>query len=225
MAAVRDRWMNNNHNETLASQEMEAHQEERKPTSLVRKPEAAEQREVPVEDAVVKPVDGRKKRHRGKNQAAGRRGEPKKLIRGDCGSWMQLAAACSKVSCRATVAWRKRDIFKQNTTRRAIVARPRKNICRPNMTRCAKVTAQETQFSKQSRRTTSRTGTAEESDKTPFYKRNPEGMDSQMETTDAPGRHQGNQESRYRGPATAWKQVGIQQDPQERKWTGNSKEN
>jgi hypothetical protein len=28
-------------------------------------------------------------------------------------------------------------------------------------------------------------------------------MDSQMETTDAPGRHQGNQESRLRGPATA----------------------
>jgi hypothetical protein len=46
-----------------------------------------------------------------------------------------------------------------------------------------------------------------------------------MEITDAPGRHQGNQESRLLGPATAWKQVGIQQDPQERKWTGNRKEN
>jgi hypothetical protein len=45
---------------------------EKVPTSVDRKPEAAQQ-EVPVENAVVKPNDGRKKRHKGKKQAAGRR--------------------------------------------------------------------------------------------------------------------------------------------------------
>jgi hypothetical protein len=95
-----------------------------------------------------------------------------------------------------------RDIFRQNTTRCAAVARPRIDICRPNMTRCAKVTQR-----KRHRFQNSRTGMAEESDQKPFYKRNPERMDSQMETTDVPGRHQGNQESRLHGPATARKQV------------------
>jgi hypothetical protein len=35
-----------------------------------RKPEVAQQRELPNEDAVVKPVKGQKKRQRGKKQAA-----------------------------------------------------------------------------------------------------------------------------------------------------------
>jgi hypothetical protein len=60
--------------ETMACQEMEQRLEEEEPTSVDRKPEVT-QREVPV----VKPVNGRKKRHRGKKRAAGRRGEPKKL--------------------------------------------------------------------------------------------------------------------------------------------------
>jgi hypothetical protein len=52
--------------ETMACQETtEARLEEEKPTSVDRKPEAAEE-EVPVEDAIVKPVKGRKKRYRGK---------------------------------------------------------------------------------------------------------------------------------------------------------------
>jgi hypothetical protein len=41
MAAVRSNWANNNHNETLACREMtEERQEEKKPTSPDRKPEA-----------------------------------------------------------------------------------------------------------------------------------------------------------------------------------------
>jgi hypothetical protein len=64
-------------------------------TPVDRKPEAAKE-EVPKEDAVVKPVKGRKRRHRGKKQAAWHREEPKKLTRGDCGSRMKLAAACRK---------------------------------------------------------------------------------------------------------------------------------
>jgi hypothetical protein len=100
----------------MACQEREARPEEEEPTSVDRKPEVTQQRELPVEDAVLKPVNGRKKRHRGKKQAAGRRGEPKKLTRGDCGSRMKLAAAYRKVSRRATVARRKRDAFNNERT-------------------------------------------------------------------------------------------------------------
>jgi hypothetical protein len=72
--------------ETIACQEMEARLDEEKPTSVNRKPEAAEEEEVPVEDAVVKPVKGRKKRYGGKKQAAERYEEPEELTRGICGS-------------------------------------------------------------------------------------------------------------------------------------------
>jgi hypothetical protein len=44
--------------ETMACQEMEARPEEEEPTSVDRKPEVAQQREVPNEDAVMKPVKG-----------------------------------------------------------------------------------------------------------------------------------------------------------------------
>jgi hypothetical protein len=50
-------------------------------------------REAPMDDAVVKLVGGRKKRHMGRHLAAGRRKEPKELTRGGCGSWGMLAAA------------------------------------------------------------------------------------------------------------------------------------
>jgi hypothetical protein len=56
--------------ETIACQEMEARLDEEKPTSVDRKPEAADEEEVPVQDAIVEPVKGRKKRYRGKKQAA-----------------------------------------------------------------------------------------------------------------------------------------------------------
>jgi hypothetical protein len=61
-------------------------------------------REVPKEDALVKHVKGRKNRHRGWKIAAGRRGEPKELTRGICGSRRKLAATCRKVSRRARMA-------------------------------------------------------------------------------------------------------------------------
>jgi hypothetical protein len=88
----------------------------KEPTSVDRIPEVAEQGEVPVEDAVVKPVKGRKKRHSGKKQAAERCEEPKELIRGICGSRMKLAAACRKMFHHATVAWHKRNIFRKIMT-------------------------------------------------------------------------------------------------------------
>jgi hypothetical protein len=70
---------------------------------------AEEHQQVPRDDAVVIPVRGRKRRHKGRKQAAERHGEPKELTRGDCGSRKKLAAACRKASRRATVAWRKRN--------------------------------------------------------------------------------------------------------------------
>jgi hypothetical protein len=73
-------------------------------------------REVPREEAAVIPVRGRKWRHRGRKQAAGRHGEPKELTRGDHGSGKKLAAACRKASRRATVAWLKRNVFRKSWT-------------------------------------------------------------------------------------------------------------
>jgi hypothetical protein len=77
---------------------------------------AAEHQEVPKEDAIVKPVKGRKKRHRGRKLAAGRRGDPNELIQGICGS-RKLAAACRKVSRCTRMAWRKGNVFRKYSTR------------------------------------------------------------------------------------------------------------
>jgi hypothetical protein len=70
LARIDARWnawreiMNANHDETVAYQEEEAHPEEEKPASVDMKPEAAEQREVPVQDATVMPVEEPKKKRR-----------------------------------------------------------------------------------------------------------------------------------------------------------------
>jgi hypothetical protein len=93
----------------------EARLECEKPTPMNRESEA-EHREVPKKDAVVKPVRGRKRRHRVRKQAAERRGEPKELTRGYCGSRKKFAATCRKVSRHATVAWRKKNIFRKSWT-------------------------------------------------------------------------------------------------------------
>jgi hypothetical protein len=87
-----------------------------------------EHQEVPREEAAVIPVRGRKRRHRGRKQAAGRHGEPKELTRGDRGSRKKLAAACRKVSRRATVAWRKRNIFRKSWTYEICGPQPEKRL-------------------------------------------------------------------------------------------------
>jgi hypothetical protein len=48
----------------------------------------------------MRPLKGQKNRHRNQHLAAGRRGEPEELTRGDCESRRKLAAACRKVSRR-----------------------------------------------------------------------------------------------------------------------------
>jgi hypothetical protein len=50
-----------------------------------------EHQQVPREDAVVILVKRRKRRHRGREEAAGRNGEPNKLTQGDCGSRKKLS--------------------------------------------------------------------------------------------------------------------------------------
>jgi hypothetical protein len=137
---------------TMASQGMEAHQEEEKPASLDMKPEAAQQEEVPVEDAEVIPV-GEPKEKRRRNQklaAEHRRQKPNTSTRENCGPQERLAVTHRgrthrakmarktpidrKMRRRATVARRMRDIFRPNTTRRSTVAWHRRNIFRKSTT-------------------------------------------------------------------------------------------
>jgi hypothetical protein len=75
-----------------------------------------EHQDVPSEDVVVRPIKGLKKGRRSGKSAAGQRGEPKELVRGNCRSRRKLAAACRKVSRRATVARHKRNAFRKIRT-------------------------------------------------------------------------------------------------------------
>jgi hypothetical protein len=94
---------------------MEVCLEEEEPASVDTTPEVAHE-EVPREGAAVMPVRGLRKQRRGRKQAAGRHEEPKKRNRGICGPLEKLAAACRKVSRRATVAWRKKNILRKSWT-------------------------------------------------------------------------------------------------------------
>jgi hypothetical protein len=64
---------------TEACQEMKEACQESKELSPEEMESEVERRKVPMECAVVKPIGGRKKRHRGQRMAAGRRGKPKEL--------------------------------------------------------------------------------------------------------------------------------------------------
>jgi hypothetical protein len=106
--------------ETMARQvTTEACQDSKEPSPEDMASEV-ERREVPTEEAAVKSSRTMKKRHRGRHVAAGRRGEPKELTRGDCGPRRRLAAACRKVSRRAGVAWRKRIVVRRDLTRNQV---------------------------------------------------------------------------------------------------------
>jgi hypothetical protein len=96
-------------------------------------------RKAPMEDAVVKPVRGRKKQHRGQHLAARQHREPKELTRGDCGSQRKLAAACRKMSCHAAVAWRKRNILRNIWTKGNCGPQKELAAAGRKMTHCAKV--------------------------------------------------------------------------------------
>jgi hypothetical protein len=77
---------------------------------------AEEHQDVPSKNVAVMLVAKPSKRRRVRKSNAGR-GEPRKLNRGNRGSRNKLAAACRKVSRYATVAWRKRKLFRNSETR------------------------------------------------------------------------------------------------------------
>jgi hypothetical protein len=144
---------------TMACQEMEAYQEEKKPTSQDRKPEAAQKAEVPADNATVMPVGKPKKKQRRDRKLAAerRRQKPKTSTREYCGPQKRLAVALRGTSCRekvtrhtkeigkkmssrATVARRKRDIAKHLTQGAGEFPRKRLVAADKKMTRCANVT-------------------------------------------------------------------------------------
>jgi hypothetical protein len=90
----------------------EARLECKEPISVDMESEA-KYREVSKEHAAVQTGETLRKRRRGRKLAAGRRGEPKELTRGECGSRRNLAAAWRKLSRRTAVARRKRNVFRK----------------------------------------------------------------------------------------------------------------
>jgi hypothetical protein len=75
-----------------------------------------EHQEIPKEDATVMPVRGLRKQRRDRNPAAGRRQKPKRRIRASCEPRRRLTVASKKITRCATVAWRKRNIFRKIVT-------------------------------------------------------------------------------------------------------------
>jgi hypothetical protein len=69
--------------------------------------------EVTKEEAAVMPVGEPRKRRRNRNLATERRQKPKDTTRGYCGFRNRVTIADRKVSPRATVARRRRNIFAQ----------------------------------------------------------------------------------------------------------------
>jgi hypothetical protein len=141
MAAMTDKWTNDNHVGTMACQEMEARQKKEGPTSVEMKPEATGEEEVPAEDAEVRPVgEPKKKRRRDRKLAAERlRQEPKDTKRINGGPQEKLAVARRETSHRATVARQNYKRSGKKMSRRATVARRTRDTVAPNMTRHAKV--------------------------------------------------------------------------------------
>jgi hypothetical protein len=108
---IKDAWK-----KMTACQEVTGANPEKIEPDLGKMQSVEEHQEIPKENSIVKPVKGRKKRHRDRKPAAGRRGEPNELTRGDCGSGKKLAAACKKITGRETVAWCKRNVLRKIVT-------------------------------------------------------------------------------------------------------------
>jgi hypothetical protein len=136
-----------NRKKAMACQEMEERLEEQ-PTPLDRKPEAAEQRQVPVEDAELMPVgEPKKKRRRDrkqrnmKNSTRENWGPQKKLAvaRRGTSRCMEVAwqkKTSRKMSRRATVAWRRRNIFREILTHGNCGLQKKVTVSRRRITRC-----------------------------------------------------------------------------------------
>jgi hypothetical protein len=108
---------NDDRNEWTACQDVMEANPEKMESNLKEKEAVVQRQDIPIENVAMMPVGEPRKRRRGGKLIAGRRGKPKKLNRRNCGSRKKLAAACRKVSRYATVAWRKRKLFRKSETR------------------------------------------------------------------------------------------------------------
>jgi hypothetical protein len=98
-----------------------------------------EHQEIPKEEATVMPVGEPRKQHRDQNLAAGRRHKPKRRIQASCESRSRLTVAGKKITCRATVAWCKRNVFRRIVTQGNCGARSTLTATEIMMTRHAGV--------------------------------------------------------------------------------------
>jgi hypothetical protein len=94
----------------LAKQAQEATKTEPDPGKMQS---VEEHQKIPKEEAAVMPVGELRKRGRDRNLAAGRRQKPKRRIHASCESKRRLAVAGKKMTRRAKVAWRKRNVFRR----------------------------------------------------------------------------------------------------------------
>jgi hypothetical protein len=98
-----------------------------------------EHQETPKEDAAMMPVGGLKKQRRDRNLAAGRRQKPKRRIQATCESMRRLIITGTKITRRATVAWRKKNVFRRIGTQVNCGPQSKLTAARIKMTRHARV--------------------------------------------------------------------------------------
>jgi hypothetical protein len=98
-----------------------------------------EHQEIHREEAALMPVGGLRKRRRDRNLAKGRRLKQKGRIQASCESRRRLTVAGKKMTRRATVAWRKRNLFRIIGTQGICGPRKRLTAAGINMTRHARV--------------------------------------------------------------------------------------
>jgi hypothetical protein len=123
MRSIVDDWvtdMKDGQKEMMACQETtEACLECKKPTSVDMEPEV-EHQEVPKEDAVVKLVEGWRKRRRDRNLATERRWKLKERTWGYCGSQKRVTAAGRRMTRCAAVAQLRRNVISKDRTRKQV---------------------------------------------------------------------------------------------------------
>jgi hypothetical protein len=96
--------------------------------------QSIEEHQIPKEDAAVMSVGDPRKRRRVWNLAAERIQKRKERTRGYRGSRRKSAAAC-KVSRRAKVAWRRRNLFRRTGTQENCGSRKRVTVTNRRLTR------------------------------------------------------------------------------------------
>jgi hypothetical protein len=98
-----------------------------------------ERQEIPKEESTVMPVGGLRKRRRDRNLPAGRHQKPKGRIQASCEPRRRLTVAGKKITCCATVAWCKRNIFRRIGTQGNCGLRSKLTAAGIKMTRHARV--------------------------------------------------------------------------------------